>query len=375
MASPTETYVDPSIAGDSGTGTIGDPYGDLQYALNQVTRDGTNGDRFNVKAGTSEVLAAVLSYATYGTSDFDGPMIVEGYTAAAGDGGLFVIDANGGAAFPSAQGVSIINGRVHNGGSSDLITLSHDCLVQNVEIDDTTGDGIVASTSARAALVVVCNIHNIGGYGVTGSVIVRHSYFKNGTNDFTSAIRLNATNTSGSNGTAVGNIISIDGASNGIEVAGFSILVEKNSVLSSSGTGAGVLLSSVPIGTTILSNLAEGFSGAGGDGFDLNVTNRYQYIAGNNGAYNNTTDYDIQGEFMAEEADNESLGASPFDKSGSDTFANRFIYFAPVDTGNAHGGAYPSGNRWDKGAVQHADPAGGASSVLGGGNLSGGFVA
>ena len=64
--------------------------------------------------------------------------------------------------------------------------------------------------------------------------------------------------------------------------------------------------------------------------------------------------------------DNENLpvGVSPFDKNGSDTFANRFTFFAPVDTGNVRGGSYPSGSRIDKGAVQHADPAGGGSTNL-----------
>ena len=53
----TEVYVDPAINGNSGTGTLVDPYGDLQYALDTKARDSTNGDRFNIKAGTAEVLA------------------------------------------------------------------------------------------------------------------------------------------------------------------------------------------------------------------------------------------------------------------------------------------------------------------------------
>ena len=61
--------------------------------------------------------------------------------------------------------------------------------------------------------------------------------------------------------------------------------------------------------------------------------------------------------------DNETLSATPFDKSGSDTFANRYTYFAPVDTGNVRGGAYPSAARRDKGAVQHVDPTGGGGSA------------
>ena len=94
MAYPTHVYVDPSIAGDSGTGTIGDPYGDLQYALNTVTR-GTDGNQFNIKAGTDEVLAASITTATYGTPSTSQPLIFRGYTSAANDGGQASIDCNG----------------------------------------------------------------------------------------------------------------------------------------------------------------------------------------------------------------------------------------------------------------------------------------
>ena len=47
MTTPTELYVDPSIAADSGAGTIGDPYGDLEYCIEQETFDLTNGTRIN----------------------------------------------------------------------------------------------------------------------------------------------------------------------------------------------------------------------------------------------------------------------------------------------------------------------------------------
>ena len=97
MAAPTEIYVDPSIAADSGAGTIGDPYGDLQYALNTATQDGTSGNRFNIKAGTYEVVASALTYTgTYGNPSGSAPLIFQGYTSAAGDGGLGQIDFSAG---------------------------------------------------------------------------------------------------------------------------------------------------------------------------------------------------------------------------------------------------------------------------------------
>ncbi len=51
----TEIYVDPAIAADSGAGTEGSPYGDLEYAIEQETFDLTNGTRVNIKAGTDEL--------------------------------------------------------------------------------------------------------------------------------------------------------------------------------------------------------------------------------------------------------------------------------------------------------------------------------
>jgi len=50
----TEIYVDPAIAANSGTGTSGDPYGDLQYALNRqpLQHQGGNGGNSRGRAGT-----------------------------------------------------------------------------------------------------------------------------------------------------------------------------------------------------------------------------------------------------------------------------------------------------------------------------------
>jgi hypothetical protein len=56
-----DIYVDPSINANTGTGTIGDPYGDLQYAITSTTQ-GTSGDQFNIKSGTAEVMAGSLTF-------------------------------------------------------------------------------------------------------------------------------------------------------------------------------------------------------------------------------------------------------------------------------------------------------------------------
>ena len=99
----TEIYVDPSINADSGTGAIGTPYGDLEWAIEQATFDTTNGTRINIKAGTAEILAASLDTALNSASPSaawvptpTAQLIFQGYTTAAGDGGKGDIDGNNG---------------------------------------------------------------------------------------------------------------------------------------------------------------------------------------------------------------------------------------------------------------------------------------
>ena len=50
---------------------------------------------------------------------------------------------------------------------------------------------------------------------------------------------------------------------------------------------------------------------------------------------------------------------SLFEKSGSNTFANRYSYFEPVDIPELRGVAVPTGSRLDIGAVQSEASGGG----------------
>lgn len=362
MGAPSETYVDPSIAGNSGTGTIGDPYGDLQYAFDQVTQDGTNGDRFNVLAGTDEILAANLTLATYGSPSDSFPVIIQGYTSAAGDGGIGGI--SGAATYEMFSGsisfVHFIDMHCHNTGSASIVNLGFGGYAIRCEFDNSTA-AIAITLSQPGAFLDSCYVHNCSGIGVVASADgaeVRLSYFANGTNDFTHAISM-----SGDGCTAYRNILTLDGSSNGIRITSSNgQKIVNNSILSASGTGAGVFLDSSPDQPIVVGNAVEGFSGAGGIGFDLTGGSNLS-LYGNNAAFNNTTNYSLTDDVGLNVGDNETLGATPFDKSGSDTFANRVTYFGPVDTGNMRNGAWPAAHRLDKGAVQHADPAGGGGTV------------
>lgn len=336
MAAPSESYVDPSIAGNSGSGTIGDPWGDLQYALDQVTRDSTNGDRFNIKAGTDEALTAGLDVSTYGTPAINAPLILQGYTSAAGDGGQGGVDcggSNGLFASTTLDGVRLIDLHVHNGGSTALVRGDDWWLVYRCEIDDTTSHGILIDDFG---FVGKCNIHNVGTNGVSlDSGYVVDNYFANGTNDMTNCIDI----FSASNVIAIRNIMSIDGSTNGIGGGNnANTIISHNSILSAGGTGTGISGSDVRHGE-LSNNLVEGFSGTGGQGIDTTSSGEYTIVEGN-AVYNNATNYALDGSVLITASDNETLSESPFAKSGSDTFANRFTYFAPVDTGNVFGGAF-----------------------------------
>jgi hypothetical protein len=349
----------------TGTGTSGDQYSDVQWAYDSVTQDATNGDQFNVKAGTAEILAAAaLSLTTYGTPTASAPHTLRGYTSSVNDGGIGEIDGNGFATYGSAVGdTHVIDMHCHSaGGASYVLVMSGSVgtssLVENVEVDNNTGGGI------SGGRVFGSNIHNIGAIGISLALTAAHNYLKNGTNKFTTAISLDT-----SRG-IYSNIVSIGDSSNGI-FANDAEHIEGNSVLSDGGIGKGIDTRVTKTGNIINSNLVEGFSGAGGVGIEYHGTSAPVMMTGHNAARNNTTDYANLTDVILDLGDNEvdadftrSLFDGPEGGAGSDTFANRFTYFAPTSEGNVQGGAYPSGCRLDKGAAQHADPAGGGGLLV-----------
>lgn len=351
---PTQYYVDPAIAGNSGAGTTGDPYGDLQHALDTVTRDATNGDQINVKAGTDEVLAAALSLATYGTPTEAAPLIIRGYTSAANDGGVGGISGNATyAIIASTAHIHFIDMHLHNCGSATIVTISTSGSLQNCEIDTTTGIAVDLST----ATIIGCNVHTFGTTGIDGNLSF---IYGNYVSDASATVGILG---GGSSTKIINNIITIGGATDGIQLGFDANIAIGNSILSSGGSGQGIIRTSNRYGAIILNNLVEGFSDTGGVGIDLGSNTENVAAYGLNAVRNCATAYSTgSADFVNDLGDNETLGATPFAKSGSDTFANRFTYFAPEDTGNVRGGAFPTGDNQDKGAVQHADSGGGTTA-------------
>jgi hypothetical protein len=364
MAVPTETYVDPSIAGNSGAGTIGDPYGDFQYALDTMTRDGTNGDRINIKAGTDEILAAAISLATYGVPTLDAPLILRGYTTAAGDGGKGAIDCNTFAFFAGAAWVSYVDLVIHNSATTALGQVYRGNMVR-CEMHNITGSAV---GGVREAVCGCSYFHDISGYGVTTAfpelAFIYGCYFKNGTKDMTYCIN-GASNATSARITH--NVCSVDGATNGIQ-GYWNSVIYGNSIFSNAGTGTGILIVRGISTGSVHNNLIEGFSGAGGIGISTPFANEPYGPVAFNSVYNCTTDYNLPSGGFTFSEDNESLGASPFAKSGSDTYALRSTYFAPQDTGNVLTGFMHNEAR---GAIAAAGGGGGLLRVGMSGGMNG----
>lgn len=308
----TEVYIDPSIAGDSGTGTVGDPYGDFQYALGQKTFDTTNGTRLNVKAGTAEILSATLDFSTNflttGNPTSANPLIIEGYTSTAGDGGIGAIDGNGSYGIISMSALDfVVLKHMHfkNSGSAKLVLLDRNITVFHCEFENTTGYGLEVDSYSTVAY---SSFHNIGSIGFYARATCHclFNYFKNGTNDFTYPIR-------GSSGNIVhGNIVDIDGSTDGIYDTGTGNMIITNNVFySNAGTGTAIDITASGQGNIIVNNIIEGFSGVGGIGIDTDA-NEWNGIVGYNAFYNNTTNKNLALIVQDLTANDITLTASPF---------------------------------------------------------------
>lgn len=334
----TEIYVDPSIAGDSGAGTIGDPYGDLEYAIEQETFDTTNGTRVNIKAGTAEVLAANLDTALADTgttaawvpSD-SAPLIFQGYTATAGDGGTGEI--SGGGSVPildtSLDYIHFRDLKIGNVGANSVLNLDRYSSVVRCWLHTSSGD---AARGHLQFVVSQCYFSDITGGSLTSVLSVESSGARFDYNHIISnsgaigiGVRFGAT--------AKFNIIEC----RHVESIGISVIddasVEFNSIYSSaSGTDNGITVAAAAEAVVVANNLIQGFSGSGGTGIEIAANSQVAYFHGN-AVYDCETAISNSGDVVWA-SDNETLSATPFaDAANGD--------FSPVDTGNVKEGALP----------------------------------
>ncbi len=361
-----ERYVDPVSGTDSfGKGSVGDPYLTVQYALNGLpSRDATDGDRVNIKdSGDDTMPVAGLSLASYGTPTQTAPLIFQGYTTAAGDGGIGGMAGNPGPIFNSTtlDYIMFIDLHLHTGGGSALITLDNNIQFDNCEIDNTSGHGIDIDANG---IVENCYIHNCGGIGVNvfaGAARVVGCYFENGANKFDAAVV--------GGGTVMFNVINLSSAANGSDGIRYAdtALVAFNSIWSDAGVNA---IGLMPLGTTmhdtiIINNIIEGFSGSGGIGLQVTSDDEL-FRVGYNAFYNNATAKSISGTMKDDQTANDTaLGSSVFADPSSGDFsiddtlaAGAFVMFrgGGVDTG--------TDQFLDLGGAQREEPEGGGDTII-----------
>jgi len=330
-----EIYIDPSIAADTGSGSLADPYGDLEHAIISHTFNVTDGLRCNIREGTDEVLAANLYTATqdtsvsiaWATSNTAAPLIFQGYTSAAGDGGIGGI--SGGGAVPvwsdtAFDNVHFRDLHLHTCGANDIIKTDDRCSVINCEVNGTTLTAI-----------------NCGSYSnVFGNYI--HDFATNGATATTATVMANYIDGSSMDGSgdeciyvstgalAMRNICIVAVNGNGITTVNGG-QVHSNSIYA---TGAavhrGIWQSQTTVDSCIANNLIEGFSGSGGTA--ITAIGQQSAIHGN--SYYDCETNESFSNYIESYGGNEALTESPFtDAAGGD--------FSPVNTGAVKEGSLP----------------------------------
>lgn len=378
MGQWTEYYCDPSIAGDSGAGTVGDPWGDLEYSIAQIAagpgRDTSNGDRINVKTGTDEVLVAALDITgAYGTPTRSAPLVIQGYTTAADDRGVGGI-SGGSAVSICTQDVILhfIDMHLHTVGARPIITEGNSNWPRHYircEINGNSGsnnDGI--GNGAHYGRYIDCYFHDIGGSAIDNpntAPLVRDCVFETCAVDTTSG---GVIKTSGNGPTIEFNCILVDDLSpHGLLIQSPGAHILHNSIHSSvASTHRGMHLDGEP--NIVENNIVEGFSGAGGVGFYQGSDN-YSVFEGN-AVYNCTSAYNQTRYAFLDGSDNETLGSAPFnDPTNLDFSINDVGNLRATTAGDA--GAWPlttlGGTQkryFSKGAIQVQPSAGGGGGTI-----------
>jgi len=351
----TDYYCDPSSVADPGEGdglTVGTAFGSvdgcLQYALDHiVAQDVVDGDRLLLLDKGTETLTATLNFTlSYGTPNAAYPLYIEGrqadgsvanYETGVGmatismGGGAFTIDDN-------SRHVGYYHLDIKDSTAAAAVKVSVYNQIVECYVSDASAIGILLKSQSSA---VNCSISNCGTVGVqfdhygtvTGCYVRSRTADSNGA--MTTGILLN-----GFLNNTTNNIVSVDGATIGIDGANSSRYICRNSVLAAVGsTGKGIQANGLGLNAIVTDNLVEGFN-TGGTGIDYDSSANPAFIKGNNAVYNCGTFFADSSASVMVRLDDIILAETPFAKSGSDTFTNRKAYFAPRDISGILGGAF-----------------------------------
>jgi hypothetical protein len=298
-----------------GTTTL--PWHSTQGALDLITRDATNGDQINVKAGGTDTLSAALTLTTYGTPTETAPLVFRGYTSTANDGGIGVISGGGTVALLSGNPVfmTMADMRLTNSNQTgplafSLSSTSYGTLV-NCQIDTMTGTN--TSGTVRGAYCYGCSFSGISGAGSYCSGLSCY--------DCTFSNFAYRTIVNGDLRNCVVDCSSNVAASAYVRstYADFAHCIG-NTIYGNGNTGPAISMSDDAAISRweCHSNLIVGFSGVGGIGIRATGGGA---ILGHNAFYNNTTPYALTAETLADlTAHDITLTANPFVSAATGDF-------------------------------------------------------
>lgn len=347
-------YIDESLSSGGGGQSVSDPYSSLALALSSESQNTSGGTQFNIKSVSSGGASVVQSTSTdlttqiTWTPNFGDPVIFRGYDTGENDGGTFDWDLDGrSTTLLSKSHVSFVDGKIHNSGTMPALTgFNYALHFVNIHFDSLTSTSDLIRLH-RSSTLVNCYLSNLttGTYNSVVKDLTDANYVGNyfdATSIFAyyllvpgvrSVVQQNIfvvpserTSTAG----VLGVVAAGAGGESNRKIQGNSFLklgkTQNNPAVKLTGTAFE--------SCNFTNNLFEGFV----DAVDIGSDARGSIYAGNS-FYDNTNDinYDSMGLVSTQ---NETLTSSPFEKSGSLSFANRAQYFAPADVGNVRTGGY-----------------------------------
>ena len=319
---PVDYFVRPTNGDNSNDGlSHANAWQTTQYALDNITRDASSGDRINVFSEATDDITATLDSSTYGsTASIAAPLIIQGYTTSPQDGGIGAIDGGGSAASiwddSTFQGIHFYDMTL-SGCTSTGIRPYHYSAVINCTLEDIGAHGIFSTGKYNTHAFNKVNCVGVYGiYGDQANHILNNYVEVSGTGGY--GIRQ-----AGGNCCAMYNTVVMTHASvvAGLDVSPLGSTAICNSIYHSgspSGSGCRCLYFSQGI---VAGNLIEGFA----TGVERGSADTYTLVR-NNAAYNCTTPFDgAEEDFWLSpvplaDFDNQTLAASPFRDAASGDF-------------------------------------------------------
>jgi hypothetical protein len=296
-------YVDPSIATDTGSGTVGDPWGStgnhIQRAMDLITADAT-GDNIHVKStGTVDFAGTDLDFTSYGITTVDKVLTISGYTSASWDGGRATINLNGASQFVAStvDGIVLHDLDISGGTSTWQVILDDHCMVIRCSVDG--GGSTNGITMGNYGKIYGSEITNTSGT-MAGAPYLLYTILKRNAN-----VQMSTA------GLVVANCIFVcsdTGIQNCLIGGGNGVTVANNLFLSTvAATCDAIQLSSSSENNFIVNNYIEGFSGTNGAAINDAAGSTGVYIA--NRYFNNATNKHNNGRDLTT-YDNSQVGAS-----------------------------------------------------------------